>query len=158
MVIVVKVSLLDIKLDIMNHVKNLNSTKLQRVQKNHEKLKVTDSSDTGEKFTRSSAKSEASASTSQIVCFLCEGQCSRTEKREAMNMQWSWTQDLRNVQFCRIKKNFLQSWVQVMLLHRNSYITPHVSQLCITKREQYYINKKRSRTWENVMLIQKLTI
>ena len=65
----------------------LNSTKLQRVQKNHEKLKDTDSSDTGEKFTRSSAKSEASASTSQIVCFLCEGQCSRTEKREAMNMQ-----------------------------------------------------------------------
>ena len=63
------------------------NTKLQHAQKKHIILKDTDSSDTGEKFTRSPAKSEASASTSQIVCFLCEEQCCCTVKREALTIE-----------------------------------------------------------------------
>ena len=58
----------------------------------HKKRKVSQRKqtvDTGSatKFTRRSGKTDTSASSSRIDCFLCEGQSTRRECREAMTMK-----------------------------------------------------------------------
>ena len=66
-----------------------NNTKLQRAQKRQGQATVPYSSETGvaTKFTRKSGKSGVSASSSHIDCFLCEGQPTRIESREAMTVK-----------------------------------------------------------------------